>query len=217
MSRHHAKTTTLAEYAAGTLDEGRSLVIATHLRMCAQCRDFVAAMEEAGGQMLAAVEPVAMAEDALSRAMSRLAQETPEVRMARPKASPLADVWQPEQSTLLGYELGPWRWVSPGLHYRSVKVPSEAGGTRVFMLKARPGLRIPEHQHTGTELTCVLTGAFIHEGGRYGPGDCDDADHEVGHSPVIDEGDECVSLVAMQGDIRMTGFFGRMIQPFIRL
>jgi putative transcriptional regulator len=85
------------------------------------------------------------------------------------------------------------------------------------MLKGAPGLKIPPHTHTGTELTCVLTGAFIHEGGRYAAGDCDDADDHVAHSPVIDEGEECICLVAMQGEIQLTGLVGRLIQPFIRI
>jgi putative transcriptional regulator len=216
MSRHHPKNTTLTEFAAGTLDEGRSLVVAAHLTMCGACREFVAAMEEAGGQMLDAIEPVAMREGAVALAMTRLGLERPRAPVARRKASPLAAVWQPEKNELLGYDLGPWRWVSPGLHYRAVNMPS-GHETRVFMLKARPGLKIPQHKHTGTELTCVLSGAFIHEGGRYAAGDCDDADQNVDHSPVIDEGEECVCLVAMQGQIKMTGFFGRMIQPFVRI
>ena len=53
MSRHHPKNTTLADFAAGTLDEGRSLVVASHLAMCGECREFVSSLEEAGGQMLA--------------------------------------------------------------------------------------------------------------------------------------------------------------------
>ena len=216
MSRHHPKITTLAEFAAGTLDEGRSLVIAAHLTICSECREFIAAMEEVGGQMLDAVEPVPVPEGALALAMTRLGLEKPRPPVARRKASPLAAVWQPEKNELLGYDLGPWRWVSPGLHYRAVKVPASAD-TRVFMLKAKPGLKIPAHSHTGTELTCVLSGAFIHEGGRYAAGDCDDADQDVGHSPVIDEGEPCICLVAMQGQIVMTGFFGRMIQSLIRI
>jgi putative transcriptional regulator len=63
----------------------------------------------------------------------------------------------------------------------------------------------------------VLSGAFIHEGGRYAAGDCDDADQDVDHSPVIDEGEPCICLVAMQGQIKMTGMLGRMIQPLIRI
>ena len=69
MSRHHPKNTTLAEFAAGTLDEGRSLVVASHLAMCGECRDYVSALEEVGGQMLAETEPVAMASGAAARAL----------------------------------------------------------------------------------------------------------------------------------------------------
>ena len=68
MSRHHPKNTTLADFAAGTLDEGRSLVVASHLAMCGHCREFVAELEEAGGQMLTEIAPVAMAPDAAARA-----------------------------------------------------------------------------------------------------------------------------------------------------
>jgi putative transcriptional regulator len=215
MNRHHPRDTTLADFAAGTLDDGRSLVVAAHLAMCAECREFVSSLEEVGGQLLNQIEPVAMTEGAAARALSLLPQQPGAAR--QPRAAPASrPVWQPEQQTLLGHELGPWRWVSPGLHYRAVKMPvgSEA---RVFMLKAKPGLKIPSHTHTGTELTTVLAGAFIHEGGRYAAGDCDDADESDGHSPVIDEGEECVCLVAMQGQIRLNGMFGRLIQPFIRI
>ena len=213
MSRHHPKNETLAEFAAGTLGEGRSLVVATHLAMCGECREVVSSLEEVGGQMLETIEPVPMSEGAAARALDRLADETAASHAKRAAARP---PWQPEQNTLFGYELGPWRWVSPGMHYRVVKTP-QGGDTRVFMLKAVPGLKIPAHNHTGTELTCVLQGAFIHEGGRYGAGDCDDADQDDGHSPVIDDGEVCVCLVAMQGHIKLTGFFGRMIQPLIRI
>ncbi|MEP7029977.1 MAG: ChrR family anti-sigma-E factor [Pseudolabrys sp.] len=214
MSRYHPKNTTLADFAAGMLDEGRSLVVASHLSMCGECREFVAMLEEAGGQMLAEIEPVAMADGAAARAVGLLTDEVAERRMGQrhPAAMP---VWQPEQNTLLGYELGPWRWIAPGLHHRVVKVP--AGDTRVFMLKAAPGLKIPNHSHTGTELTCVLSGAFIHEGGRYAAGDIDDADQDDGHRPVIDDGEECVCLVAMQGQLQLTGMLGRLMQPFIRI
>ncbi|RDV03590.1 ChrR family anti-sigma-E factor [Undibacter mobilis] len=219
MSRHHPKNTTLAEFAAGTLDEGRSLVVASHLAMCGNCREYIAALEEAGGQMLAEIDPVAMAPGAALHALALLDREANSSRgqtRNRNEKRTIVPVWQPEQKHLLGYELGPWRWVAPGLHHRVVKVPSE-GGARVFMLKAAPGLRIPEHSHTGTELTCVLSGAFIHEGGRYAAGDCDDADHDDGHSPVIDGDEECICLVAMQGELKLSGLIGRMMQPFVRI
>jgi len=213
MTRHHPKDTTLADFAAGTLNEGASLVIATHLMICEECRGFVAALEEVGGQMLDQVEPVAMSEGAASLTAARLMAEP---RLSGTMSKARSKAWTSQQEALLGYDLGPWRWVSPGLHYRTVGV-SVDNDTRVFMLKAAPGLKIPAHRHTGTELTCVLSGAFIHEGGRYAAGDCDDADQNVGHTPVIDTGEDCVCLVAMQGEIKLTSMLGRMIQPFVRI
>ena len=127
--RHHPKNETLAAFAAGTLDEGRGLVVAAHLSMCAECRGAVAAFEAVGGEMINSIEPIAISDAARDRALALLDREPSPVAPAKPAPRP---VWQAEQESLLGYDLGPWRWVAPGLHYRAVKTP-EAGGTRVFM------------------------------------------------------------------------------------
>ena len=57
-------------YAAGGLDEGLSVVVATHLSACLACRDAVRVCEAVGGQMMAALEAAPMAPDALSRAVN---------------------------------------------------------------------------------------------------------------------------------------------------
>jgi putative transcriptional regulator len=204
MIRHHPKEMTLVEFAAGTLDEGRSLVVAEHIAHCPDCRRFVRGMEHVGGRMLERGEPVTMAADALGKAIEKLDLVADPVQPA-PSATPLD-----------AYPLGPWRWVSPGLYWRKVPVP-QGSPTRVFMLKAAPGTKLPRHSHTGTELTTVLSGAFIHDNGRYGAGDCDDADQEDEHNPVVDLGDDCICIVAMQGTIRLESMLGRLIQPFLRL
>jgi putative transcriptional regulator len=66
-------------------------------------------------------------------------------------------------------------------------------------------------------MTCVLTGAFTHEGGRFGPGDFDLGDETVDHQPIVDAGEACICLIAMQGGLRLNGIIGRLMQPFIRL
>ena len=53
--------------------------------------------------------------------------------------------------------------------------------------------------------------------GRYGPGDFDLGDESVRHQPYVEDGEACVSLVAMQGDLRWRGFWGRIAQPLMRL
>jgi putative transcriptional regulator len=92
-----------------------------------------------------------------------------------------------------------------------------AARSRAFLLQSAPGTRMLEHTHTGTELTLVLKGSFSHQGGRYGPGDFDYGDQDVDHRPIVGEEGPCLCLVAMTGNLRMNGFLGRLISPFVRL
>lgn len=204
MIHHHPKESTLAAFAAGTLDEGRSVVVATHLEMCPVCRRFVSALEHVGGQLLEQIEPSAVSEATRTEALNRLDGLSVDTLSAS------------ATSALSGYSVGPWRWVGPGIHRRVVDVPSD-DGTRVFFLKAAAGMTMPAHRHSGTELTLVLTGAFAHQGGRFAPGDFDDADGGDAHDPVIEVGEYCICLVAMQGHLRLNSLLGRLIEPFVRL
>jgi len=208
---HHPTDPTLAAFAAGTVDEGRALVVSTHLVRCGACRGAVRSFEQLGGIALEDAEPVQLKDGALQRALQQISsdeQMEPATRdTGRSEARP---------TPLSAYSLGAWRRIAPGLQFRPVAVP-EAEGTRVFMLKAAPSIRIPHHAHAGLEWTCVLQGAFSHQLGRYGAGDFDEADDSIEHQPVVEDGVECICLVALQGQIQLKSWMGRLIQPFIRI
>jgi putative transcriptional regulator len=114
------------------------------------------------------------------------------------------------------HRLGEWRWVGPGVHQRAILMPPDSP-TRVFLLKAVGGTKLPQHSHSKLEMTCILAGGFSREGGHYGPGDFDFGDEDIGHTPVVDPGEDCICLVAMQGGLRLSGLLGRLLQPFVRL
>jgi putative transcriptional regulator len=210
---HHPSDATLAAFASGHLDQARGLVVATHLSLCAQCRNTVRAFEHVGGVLLADLDPPAMSAGALERAVAQLDQPEKALPAVRaPQAEILGDLPAP----LSQHALGPWRWIGRSLQWRSVDVSSDEG-VRVFMLKAAPGIRLPRHRHTGTEWTCVFEGAFHHDFGRYGPGDFDEADETVEHNPMVEDGVACVCLVALQGNIQLQSWLGRLVQPLIRL
>jgi putative transcriptional regulator len=206
---HHPSDATLAAYAAGTLDEARRLIVATHLSLCGQCSTFVKVLDNIGGALLDKVAPVAMSDGALFRSLERLDAIDP--APITPDVAP--DIWP---APLRRYEMGRWRWVGPGVEWCSVNVPA-VNDTRVFMLRAKPGTKLPHHRHSGIEWTCVLDGAFIHDGGRFGAGDFDEADETHEHKPVVDDGVPCICLVALQGNIRLQSRLGRLLQPLIRL
>ena len=58
----------------------------------------------------------------------------------------------------------------------------------MFLLRSGPGTKMLQHSHTGIEMTCVLSGAFRHDGGHFGPGDFDLGDDTVDHQPMVDDG-----------------------------
>lgn len=212
--RHHPSDAALMAYAAGALDRGQRLAIETHLHGCARCRDFVRAVEQIGGRMIERLPPAAMAEDALARMMTRLdAPAGPAIRFAPPAG--LDDIpGLPDSARRLRF--GAWKRVGLGVHLRPIVLPDDSP-TRAFLLKAAPGTRMLQHSHTALEMTCVLAGGFAHEGGRFGPGDFDFGDDQTDHQPVVDPGEDCICLVAMQGELRLSGLVGRLIQPFLRL
>src|SRR5579864_5918268 len=88
--QHHPMDTTLAAFAGGTLDEGRSLVVATHLAACPVCRRRLAAFEGVGGALLESLPKASMAAEALAQTLARL--DAPAAADATaPASTPVAD------------------------------------------------------------------------------------------------------------------------------
>ncbi len=213
--RHHPSESLLTAFAAGALDQGQHIAIATHLVACPRCRSWTHAMEHVGGAILAGLPPAAMSAGALAKVEARLS-EAVDTGGAAELAPRAIDDLPGLPKFMRRYPAGRWTWIAPRVHLRRVELP-EASSTGVFLLKSGAGTKMLQHSHTGMEMTCVLAGAFAHEGGRYGPGDFDLGDETVDHQPIVDSAEDCICLVAMQGDLRLNGFVGRLMQPFVRL
>jgi putative transcriptional regulator len=214
--QHHPTGEILTGFAAGTLDQGQHVAIATHLVGCSHCRDWMRSMEHVGGAVLASLSPTAMSSGALARVAARLderAQSAEAPAMSLP--APLDDV-PGLPAFVRRYRAGSWKWIAPRVHLRPVRLP-DANTSRVFLLRSGPGTKMLEHTHTGIEMTCVLSGSFTHEGGRFGPGDFDLGDETMDHRVRVEPGMDCICLVAMQGDLRLNGIVGRLVQPFVRM
>ena len=209
---HHPPEELLARFAAGRLDQAEHIVMSAHVSMCARCRRFVAAFERLGGAALEAAEPAALAAGAFDAVMARIGDG--EAAPTVPRRRRAEDAGLPK--VLDRYDIGRIRRIAPGLSMRPIMIPG-AGRSRAFLLRSEPGTHMLERTHTETELTCVLEGSFSHEGGHFGPGDFDLGDDTVDHRPIVGADMPCVCLVAMSGKLRINGFLGRLIEPFIRL
>jgi putative transcriptional regulator len=209
---HHPPEEFLIAYAAGRLDAGQSLAIATHLEGCHACRMTMRGLEELAGAALEDIEPVDMKAGALDRIVERLDHH--QQRTQAPVRPPVAEPGLP--ASLRGYSMSGWKWVAPGVSMRPILLP-ETSKTRAFLLRSAQGTNMLQHTHSGIEMTCVLKGSFSHEGGVYAAGDFDYGDDSVDHKPLVGGEDECVCLVAMTGKLQLDGFIGKLMQPFIRL
>jgi putative transcriptional regulator len=213
---HHPSDELLTAFAAGVLDLGQHIAVATHLVGCAKCRAAARAMEHIGGAVLAALPPSAMSPGSLEALQARLdAPSSAAGPPVKPRGRGFGGV-PGLPAFLSSYPDNSWRWIAPKVHLRPIRLP-EPSTTRVFLLKSSPGTKMIEHTHTGFEMTCVLSGSFVHAGGHFGPGDFDFGDGSVDHDVMIDSEEDCVCLVAMQGDLKLNGLIGRLLQPLIRM
>lgn len=209
---HHPPEELLAKFAAGALDEAEHLVVAVHVSQCPQCARLAGAIEQLAGEALENGEPAALAHRAFEAVLARIdagSSSQHGTPAARDQDEDLPDI-------LRRCRIGNRRWVAPGVSLRPILLP-EGTESRAFLLQSAPGTRMLEHSHSGTELTCVLKGSFSHQGGEFRPGDFDYGDDAVDHQPLVGSEGPCLCVVAMTGDLRMNGFLGRLIGPFVRL
>lgn len=201
----------LLAYAAGTLSPPESVVVATHLALRPRTARWVDYLQVVGGEVLETLEPAPVADDLLARTLASLSS----VDEDGPPPEPANDMTElPEP--LRRYALGPWRWIGPDMHMRDVHAPRD-GDCRVILLRIGSGRTTPVHTHDGVELTCVISGAYETDEGRFGPGDFEEADGEVHHRPRTVSAEPCLCVVALDGQIRLDGWIGRVLQPFVRL
>ncbi len=213
---HHPPDELLTAFAAGTLDLGQHVAVATHLQSCPHCRTMARAMEQVGGAMLERLPPSQMSPGALAAVAARLSDSArSDAAASEPSAAGFRDI-AGLPPFVRQYRDSSWKWIAPKVHFRPIGLPRPSD-TRVFLLRSKPGTKMLEHTHTGFEMTCVLSGSFAHDGGHFGPGDFDFGDGSVDHDVVVDSTEDCICLVAMQGDLKLHGMIGRLLQPLVRM
>ena len=204
----------LIAHAAGKLPEPVGLAVATHLALNPTARERYRRYEAVGGLLLEELEPDELAADAWQRLEARLdAEEAAPELDCRAVAADLI-VPQPLRAYLPG-PLDSLRWRNYGAA-AEVELPIKAPGYRTTLIRVRAGRQVPQHTHEGSELTVVLEGAFSDATGHYVRGDLVIADGTLDHCPIADPDRDCLCLAVTDAPLRLTGRFGRFLNPFIR-
>ena len=221
MPRFHVQEDLLVDYASGALPAPVSLLVASHLTFCRRCRDEVGEFEAVGGLMLDDIDAIAMAADALDQALDGLNDDSPETDQipgsTRIAKSVDGTVLPAPLIEAIGGEVGMISWTRRAKGVEEATLVTGDGGYSASLMRIQPGVSIPDHTHTGEELTLVLSGGFSDASGHYDAGDVCHADPEISHAPVADPGEACLCLVVADGPVKLTGLVGRMLNPFLKL
>lgn len=216
---HHPKAESLADFAAGRVDEASAVVVATHLTLCDGCKIAVGDFEAIGGAVLETVAPVEMNNNALREFWNRADDDPITVQPISMRPSNDFDlaITQPLQRYLKGgIDDVNWRPVAPGLSQHVLDADGYRNGV-LRLFKIMPGTQIPAHSHKDSEFTLILRGSYEDELGSFGPGDFADLDHDDTHTPVASGDSPCICLIAANAPLHFKSMIGKAIQPFIGL
>ncbi len=208
----------LCEYAAGTLDETCSLIVATHITLCQETREMLHAYEEVGGSYLELCEEESLSTDALEAVLGRLDEDVD---------STFTEADYETAADVLGFSLPKtlesyifqntdlplkWKKTLPGMVTYDLQVEGSNNAARI--IKMEPGATVPTHGHGGQELTLIIDGAMTDENGTYNVGDLIIQDEGFEHTPTAHKEYGCVCLAVSCAPIKLKGF-ASLLNPFL--
>jgi len=211
-AQFHVGDELLLSYAAGTLDEASSLLVATHLALCPHCRARNASADALGGELLDALPEAPLSPGLMDAVLSRLRGVAP---VPSPPAVPRSDIVIPEPlRSYLGGDLDTLRWsrVAPRVQQIAIDIPGCR--PRARMLRFQSGVQVPAHGHGGRELTLVLSGSLRDRDAVLVRGDVAETDERTEHQPHAGPGPDCVCLAVTDAPLRFKGVFARLLQPW---
>lgn len=206
----HPSEDLILDFARGALEAGRALVLRAHLGVCPECRARLRLAEAVGGALIDELPPAELAPDALAMALARLDQPPPPTT---PPGRRPEDWIRVPQDVLLAAERHR-RWAAPGVWVAPVSRDRRTGA-RSYLLGIGPGIAVPLHTHRGSELVCVLKGAYKDRGRIYREGDFAENDEAIEHQPRVTRDGECVCLIAADHALVPRNLMARVMQPFV--
>ncbi len=215
----HPSSDLLSAYAAGSLSLSQSLCVAAHVEHCPQCQQNLSRLNQLGGELMTDLKPApeqSLSFDKLMDAINQQEPLAPHNSEAELKDALLSSTiprclrkFIPEN-----YNQLQWSRLSPSIH--TTQLCQDHCGTKVELLRIKPGGSAATHTHLGDELTVILEGSFSDEKGLYRTGDflyCDGSDT---HTPVASKDQECICLVVSKAPIQFTGWLTRLFNPLLR-
>ena len=233
MIQHHPTDSILVEFAAGTLDTAQAVAVNAHMHFCTKCQQNIKKMEQTGGAMLDDLDPEALSDDSFDKLLTAI--EVVATNKALSEHSNGAStpgmkaVSKSSDADKLTHDFGrlpnvvakmmsqnklKWRYVNSSL--KTSHLIAGQNVHQVSLQRISAGGVAPEHDHSGTEMTVVLKGSFSDKEGIYQEGDFILKEPGQIHQPISARNEDCLCLSVESAPVKLTGFFGRMGNPFIK-
>jgi len=218
MINHHPPLELLVDYATGATPEAVALIVATHATLCPECVNRIGEIEAVGGALLETVDPVDVGEEVLKAVMMRLDKPQPAVVAREPFTDAETAAVVPEPLLrYIGRGLAHLAWKGAGRMAEEARLPLNVEGFKAALMRLKPGAEMPVHTHRGNEFTLVLAGGYKDGGNQFLRGDFDFKDPSHEHRPIVDTDGPCLCLIVLDAPVKLTGGFGRLVNPFLRI
>jgi len=211
----------VTHYAVGNLSPAKYALMACAIELNPSLARSAAFETDIAASLMTEIRPVPLSPFLIGETLAKLPYYDTPKRPANDDAhhkleSRLAP--KPLRDLMQGGGLRDIKWKSlvPGLAVHDVLGDRKRTiGDRMYLLRAKGGMRLPHHSHHGQEWTLILKGSYTADDNRYTRGDFHIADESTDHAPHIDEGEDCICLVVTQGHLHMKSWLPRLVQKVV--
>jgi putative transcriptional regulator len=220
MIKHHPSETLITEYCSASLSASLSLAVSIHVDMCPVCQAKVAKIEASNANELFSEQSTQFEQSHIEQSESFEEFELNLLDMITSDNS-IDEVYEvapvsikvnehkyqlPRALTRISHS----KFTQVGKLARS-RVALDDGALRSSLLHIDAGGEIPEHTHTGFEVTLLLDGEFSDEEDSYVPGDFIWQDGSHQHTPLTKDG--CLCFTVVSSALHFNKGFSKLLNP----
>ncbi|MGS0677180.1 ChrR family anti-sigma-E factor [Shewanella sp. 125m-1] len=218
MIKFHPKDEMLILHAQGQLHLGLATAVSAHCELCAVCNKKLKNYTEQQAQMSLATsansEAGAFASMDFSDMLNQITRLAPVINVTTKTSNDSKTVVE-----VKGVKFALPRafkqqagksWSGFGKISR-MRLDADEGSARASLLHIDADGEIPEHTHTGQEITLLLEGTFEDEFSQYVPGDFIELDANHQHSPKSMTG--CLCYTVVDAPLHFTKGISKILNP----
>ncbi|WP_371395471.1 cupin domain-containing protein [Fretibacter rubidus] len=208
----------LDDFANGRLSVAKHLMLVCQSEISPDIAQEIAFTEEVSASlMMDSPHSRSLTPEFIGNVLAALPEVRAGVISRNDNQNPRLSMAPPTLRDILGHGLRDMKWRSfiPGVATHDIVGDRAYDGDRLYLMKVKAGMKMPEHDHNGEEWTLILKGGYRVNGQRFTRGDLHVAYNDNSHAPEIEAGEDCICLVMTQGKLKMQSAIGRLLQPLL--